>query len=166
MAGLQINMTLLNTLMTSVQEGLKMTGIDPIPVGASRLLNSSRSISAVVGLIGNSCSGAMTLNLGETTACFLAGKLICEEVKEVDTDCLDAVCELSNMIAGRLKFGLSETEFRLDAISCPSVIMGPQYAMHVIRGFHTAAVEFEIEDLPISHMENRFFSVSLSVMRK
>jgi hypothetical protein len=51
-------------------------------------------------------------------------------------------------------------------ISVPSVIIGQSYGVHYARGMHTISVDFELEEMPITDLRERFFTVSLSLLRR
>lgn len=62
----------------------------------------------------------MTLNLRNTRP-----SLSPQETREAaDEDALDAICEIGDMIAGRVKGSLCETEYEFSEISLPSVVVG------------------------------------------
>jgi CheY-specific phosphatase CheX len=79
---LDIDPVLLSAIVKGVVEGLAMTDIVPPPVGASRLVSTSRPIAVVVGMVGR-CNGSLTLSFDERTMLFIAGALMGEPQKEV-----------------------------------------------------------------------------------
>lgn len=164
MSSLKINETLLDGVIRGTTAGLEMTEISPEPVGASRFFSASRDVSIIVSLIGER-NGTMTLNLSRTGAAFLAGRLLGEDQSELTDDALDGICEIGNMIAGNIKAVLHDTEFTFSAISCPALIMGANYNLYHYRGIITASVEFEIEEIPMVKIDDRFFSASISLMK-
>jgi chemotaxis protein CheX len=88
-------------------------------------------ISGVIGLSGNAV-GAVVINLSEQFALRAASELLMTEVTELNSDVIDVVGELTNVVAGHAKTELEEFEM---SVSLPSVITGEG---HVIR-FPTAA---------------------------
>jgi hypothetical protein len=44
--------------------------------------------------------------------------------------------------------------------------MGQSYCVHYARGMHTISVDFELEEMPITDLRERFFTVSLSLLRR
>lgn len=162
--GLKIEPTLLNAVIDGTLEGVSMTGIEPVPVGASRMLTVSRPLSVLVSLVGP-VSGGLTVNISEHAAKFLAGQMLCEEQTEVNEETLDAICEVGNMVAGSIKTALCDTEFEFTDISCPSLIVGANYSLYHYRGFNTASVEFEISEISMAHLHDKFFTVAVSLMR-
>lgn len=161
---LNINNTLLDCVIQGTRTGLSMTGIIPDAVGASRFNTASKDLSVIVGLHG-SCNGNMTLNLSEHTASFLAGKLMGEEVcNDLDEDTIDAICEIGNMVAGRFKDELMGTDFQFDAISLPALILGAKYDLYHFKNITTASVTFEIKEISVIHVQDRFFSTTISLL--
>ncbi len=163
--GLSVNPILLERVARGTVSGLEMTGITPVPVGASKYLQTRQRVSVLVGLLGP-YAGTMLFNLSERAALLLSGSLLGEEQRDFNEETLDGVAEIGNMIAGAIK-GLAEgTEFRFDALSCPTVVMGSSYDLHYSRGFTTVSVDFEIEQISVVHMRDRCFSVSVSLMKR
>jgi CheY-specific phosphatase CheX len=164
MIQLQVDSKLVEAVMHGTINGLSMTGVVPVPVGASRLFQARHSMAVIVGLSGRG-SGNMTINLSESGLRYLAGRLMGEEVAELDEDTIDAVMELGNMTAGCIKEQLTNTEFEVSAISLPSLIIGQSYNVMYARGLHTASVEFELTEFPVTMMSDRLFSVTVSLLR-
>jgi len=162
---LQIDPVLLDATILSTKEGLQMTGITPIPVGASRFLAGDKEFSVLVSLWGD-YAGSMYLNMSRHAAIFLAEKFLGDEFNEVNDDLMDCVCELGNMVAGRFKENLRESEFGLTTISLPALIMGANYNLYHSRGIVTASVTFEIADMPMYRMRDKFFHTSISLMQR
>ncbi len=106
----------------------------------------------------------MTLNLSENTACFLAGSLAGEEFTEMNEDTVDAICEIGNMVAGRFKDELMGSEFQFDAISLPALILGAKYDLYHLKNIITASVTFEIREISVVRIHDRFFSCTISLL--
>jgi CheY-specific phosphatase CheX len=75
------------------------------------------------------------------------------------------VMEIANIVAGAYKEMLSETEFKVAAISLPSLIYGHSFSTFYARGITTVQVEFELPEMPVSKMQDRIFRSSISIMR-
>ena len=119
---LNINPVLMNTVIEGTIGGLAMSGIVPDAVGVSRFSTATRDLSVLVGLHGKR-NGNMTLNLSERTAMFLAGRLLGIDIKEVNEETIDAICEIGNMVAGKFHTILHHTPYRFDGISLPALIL-------------------------------------------
>jgi chemotaxis protein CheX len=83
-------------------------------------------ISGVIGLSGLAV-GTVVLNLSEEFALKAAGAMLMTEIDTVNADVLDAVGELTNVVAGAAKAKLEE--FHL-AVSLPTVITGTAHGIH------------------------------------
>jgi hypothetical protein len=69
------------------------------------------------------------------------------------------------MVAGCAKEALMETDFKVEEISLPSLILGQSFAVVYARGINTVNVEFEIPGLPVSMLNDRFITVGISLLR-
>jgi CheY-specific phosphatase CheX len=165
MSLLQVDDTLLEAVVRGTLRGLEMANVQPPPVGASRFFNATRPISVMVGLTGP-CNGQLTLNFSERSMLFLAGKLLMEELGELNEEAVDSIMEIGNLVAGSVKEELVGTPYETESISVPSLILGASYSVHYARGLSTVSVEFELEELPLALHRDRFFSTSLSLLRR
>lgn len=77
-------------------------------------------ISGIIGLSGM-LAGTVILTMSESIALKAASTMLMMEIEKVDADVLDAVGELTNMIAGNAKAQLEEYKLSL---SLPNVIYG------------------------------------------
>jgi chemotaxis protein CheX len=88
--------------------------------------HTSFEISGVIGLSGNAI-GTVVLSFSKELALKAAGTLLMTEMTEITGDVVDAVGELTNMVAGSAKSKLEELQL---SISLPNVVTG---AGHEIR---------------------------------
>lgn len=160
---LTINQTLMDCVIDGTLEGLSMTGLEPDAVGVSRFQTSSKALSVIVGLHGQR-NGNMTMNFSERTATFLASKLLGEEFPKFNEDAIDAVCEIGNMVAGRFKEILIGTDWQFDAISLPALVFGANYNLYHLKNITTVAVTFEINEVSVVHMNDKFFTTSIALL--
>jgi CheY-specific phosphatase CheX len=160
---LSIDPTLADCVICGTRDGLSMTGLEPEAVGVSRFTQASRELSVIVGLHGRK-NGNMTLNLSERTAKFIAGRLIGVEISELDEDAVDAVCEVGNIVAGRYKELLQATQWQFEAISLPAMVFGANYSLYHLKNIVTVAVTFEIKEVSVVHMQDKFFTSSISLL--
>ena len=162
--GLKIDQELAGSVIRATTEGLAMTGIEPDAVGASRFSIVPRDISVLVGLHGNR-NGNLTLNMSKNTATFIAGRLLMDEsMTELDEDAIDGVCEIGNMVAGRMKEILLESNFAFETISLPAIIFGSNYHLYNLKNIVTVSVAFEIPEVSVVNMKDKFFSTTLALM--
>lgn len=161
---LGIDPDLLRACVHGTNVGIRMTKAELVPVGASRLVNARHAVTVMVGLVGGH-SGNLALNLSEAGALHLASGLLGSKVTEIDDDCVDAVMEIGNMVAGGIKSALADTRYAMSSISLPSLILGRQYSMAYARGISVVSVEFEVLEMPFASMNARYLSTTLSLMR-
>ncbi len=164
-SSLAIDNTILDCIVNGTREGLTMTGLEPPPVGASKFFSATRSIAVMVGLVGKS-NGTLTLNMSDAGLLHMASKLLMEDQTEICEDNLDAICEIGNMIAGCTKERLAQTQYEVSNISVPSLILGANYNVFYARGIQTVSVEFELKEIPVALHKDRFFSVTVSLLRQ
>ena len=95
----------------------------PISSGKPYLKQDKCFTSDVIGLVSMSgpVSGFICLGLSETLAFALASKLLDGRITEASADCVDAIGEITNMIAGNAK---SEFPDGRVSISVPKVVFG------------------------------------------
>ncbi len=160
---LKINPILMNCVIEGTVGGLSMTGIRPDAVGVSRFTTASKELSVIVGLHG-SRNGNMTLNMSERTAMFLAGKLLSQEIAEMSEETIDAICEIGNMVAGQFHNILHGTPWHFDSISLPAFIFGANYNLYHLKNIITVAVTFEIQEVSVVHMKDKFFTSSIALL--
>ena len=87
---------------------------------------SNWDISGIIGLSGEA-SGAVAISLKEATAFQVTKTLTGKEHQHIDTDVIDAVGEIINMIAGNVKKDFEES-LRIK-ISLPSIIKGKAHSI-------------------------------------
>ena len=162
---LDIDGTLLEAIVSGTKEGLVMTGLTPPAIGAGKLCQAVQEISIIVGLVGKS-NGTLTLNMSERAMLLMASKLLMEEQTEPNEEVYDAIAEVGNMVGGCVKECLTDSTYELRNISVPSVILGMNYNVHYTRGVHTLSVQFELEELAATIQKDRFFSVTVSLLRQ
>jgi chemotaxis protein CheX len=85
-------------------------------------------LSAMVGF-GGKISGFVAMHLSQQDACRLAGSLVGMTFDLVDDIVVDAVGEMSNMLAGGLKKYACSGDDDLIKISIPSIVQGSNYSM-------------------------------------
>lgn len=164
MKGLQIDEALLQCVIQGTNEGLEMAETSPQAIGVSKFNSTNREISVIVGLHGEKRNGNMTINLSKRTATHLAGKLMGEEIHDLDEDAVDAICEIGNMIAGRFKDLLTSTKHEFKTISLPAIIFGANYTMYHTKNITSISVMFELSDISIVHMGDKFFNISIALL--
>lgn len=164
MLKVDLNEALVDAIIRSTHAGLQMAGLSPRPVGISTLPARPQEVAVVIGLVGRR-NGTVTLSFSQRAVLLLANRFTDSAQTEVNEEVLDAVGEITNIVAGRIKGELADPAFGVTSISCPSIIIGADYHLYQFRGFQTVSVEFEIEELPIMFWRERLFSATLSLTR-
>lgn len=161
---LQIDEKLLGVLIKATRDGLAMAGLKPTPIGVNKNFYCHRAVSAIVGFAGQT-SGSLIVNVSEEGACYLSSQMIGEELRDLNTQTLDGICEIANIIAGQTKAVLSTTEHKFERISTPSVIVGSNYFIRNYRGMNSISVEFELPGLSVHARHDYGFTVSMGLMK-
>jgi chemotaxis protein CheX len=99
------------------------------------------SVSGVVGLSGRAV-GTVVLSFSEEVALKAASTLLMTEATEIDADVLDAVGELTNMVAGSAKAQLEELQLMA---SLPNVITGRDHEVHFPSNVSPICISFETD---------------------
>jgi chemotaxis protein CheX len=105
----------------------------------------THEISGVIGLSGKAI-GTVVLSLGEPVALKVTAAMLGEEPPEMNGDVVDAIGELTNMIAGSAKAQLEHLEM---SVSLPSVIMGRNHRVAFPGDIQPIAIPFESEWGPV-----------------
>lgn len=123
----------------------------PLMVGQPQLRDRQRQcriykVSAAIQLAG-SVAGQIVVSFTQGVALALADGLIGEQHREIDADCLDALGEVANMIAGCAK---KELGAGLVSISTPKLVPSGQISYpldmpFVVFPFDTAKGRFIVE---------------------
>jgi chemotaxis protein CheX len=98
-------------------------------------------VSGVIGLTGRAV-GTVVLSLSREVALKAASTMLMAEATEIDDDVLDAVGELTNMVAGAAKSKLEQYELM---VSLPSVITGRDHDVHFPSNVTPICVPFETD---------------------
>jgi len=80
----------------------------------------SHEVSSIIGISGE-VTGSVVINLSEKTALQLASALLGEQLSKLDEDCVDAIGEIANMVAGSAKNGFPVAN---TSLSVPTVVIG------------------------------------------
>ena len=161
--GLKIDEVLARSVITGTVEGLQMSQIVPEAVGLSRFESVTRDLSVIVGVHGTSI-GNITMNISERAAVIIASRMLGEPLDHLDEDAIDAICEIGNMVAGRLKELLRTTPYEFLSISLPALVFGGNYNLYHLKNITTVSVTFEIKEVSIVHVLDKFFSTSISLL--
>ena len=167
MNALKLDEYLIDALVRSTMDGLSMVSITPEPIGSGRYITSSYEVSAIIGFVG-AVSGSVSINMSAAAAKYLTARLNMGEAQhaELTGDDLETICEIVNIIAGKLKAILSASENKIEKISVPSVVVGSNFSLTYSKGMQTLNVEFEIPGVMSARRGSEYiFSVYLSMLR-
>src|SRR3954447_17097372 len=103
-------------------------------------------ISGIIGLSGRAV-GSVVLSLSREVALRAASTMLMMDSTEIDADVLDAVGELTNMIAGAAKAELAEYEL---SISLPNVITGRDHRVRFPSNVQPICVPFDTDWGPLT----------------
>ncbi len=103
-------------------------------------------ISGIIGLSGKAI-GTVVVSFSESVAMRAASTMLMEEKTEVDGEVVDAVGELTNMVAGAAKAELEE--YNLSA-SLPNVITGRDHNVRFPSDVTPICVPFETDWGPLT----------------
>ncbi len=103
-------------------------------------------ISGVIGLSGKAV-GIVVINLSEDVALKAASKMLMEEYTEINSDVIDAVGELANIVAGQAKAELEEYNL---SVSLPSVITGKEHVINFPSNAQPICVPFKTDFGPLN----------------
>jgi len=116
------------------------------PLSLKREHTPAHEVSGLIGLSGK-CRGMIVVSLGRETAIRAAEIMLGARPDEVDRDVMDAIGELTNMIAGAAKTQLEE--YRL-TIGLPTVICGKNQVITFPSETQPLAIPFDSEIGPVS----------------
>jgi chemotaxis protein CheX len=102
-----------------------------------------RMLSGMIGLAGD-LQGSVLIHLPEPVAIAITNAFLGLELTAVDEDVKDAVGELTNMVAGSIKYLLPDQGQEID-LAIPSVVAGRGYRCEATGKFTRSAVGFEVE---------------------
>jgi chemotaxis protein CheX len=156
---------LLSSIMSGVESGLKMCGIQAKCVGISMI--PSQETGSVTGLIGvhGSVSGFITVNMAEQVAMAAVGGLLQDRCEKMTNQVVDGVGELTNIISGGIKKGLCGSPWLFNQITVPSVIIGKNYQIAYAKGLHFLSVTFEHQTEDALMLADRLLQVAVSLIR-
>ena len=107
---------------------------------------AAHDVSGVIGLSGKAV-GTVVVSFSTQVALKAASTMLLIEATEVDDDVIDAVGELTNMVAGAAKAELEE--FKL-MVSLPNVITGPAHEVHFPSEVTPISIAFDTDWGPVS----------------
>lgn len=103
-------------------------------------------ISGIIGLSGKAV-GSVIVSFSENVALEAASAMLLMEATELDDDVIDAVGEITNMVAGAAKAELEEYKL---SIGLPNVITGTPHGIRFPSNVQPICVPFETQWGPLT----------------
>lgn len=102
---------------------------------------SLHPVSGIIG-VGGKAVGTIVLSMSHQVAQQAAATMLMTEVNETDDDVMDAVGELTNMVAGGAKAKLETFQLQM---SLPNVLCGDNCRLHFPANAHPIAIPFKCQ---------------------
>ena len=103
-------------------------------------------VSGIIGLSGHAV-GTVVLRFSAEVALRAASTMLMTDVPSINDDVLDAVGELTNMVAGAAKADLEEFQLQ---VSLPNVITGANHEVHFPSNVQPISIPFETDWGPMA----------------
>ena len=132
----------INPFIASVRNAFQTMLSSDAQRGAPYLRTTAESdfcVSGVIGLSGDAV-GTVVSNMSKEVALEIASVLLMDQFTELTADVVDAVGELTNVIAGAAKSKLEE--FHL-GVSLPNVVTGNAHTIHFPKDVTPICVPFK-----------------------
>jgi len=156
---------LLNAITHAVESCLAMCDGSAKCVGVSNIPTSDHgNITGMIGVHGD-VSGFITVNLAEAVAFSAVGGLLQDHFDKLNTQVIDGAGEMTNIIAGGIKNGLSGTKWGFGNVTVPSVIVGQNYQIAYAGGLQYLSVSFEHDNDQAIMLDDRLIKVAISMIR-
>ena len=156
---------LIQATLGSVSNALAMCEMSAKCVSVSTVPTSDSGI--VTGIIGvhGKVSGFITVNMAERVALRAVQGLLQESYPELNSQVVDGVGEITNIIVGGITSALGKTPWSFSNITVPSVIVGTGYQIAYARGLEFLCASFEHDDAEAIMLKDRLMQVSISLLR-
>ncbi len=137
----------INPLLDAVVNVLSTMAGFEVQSGKPYLNNERTAVEDITGLIkiDGYAHGVIGLSLSESAILKIANNMLFESFTEINEEIKDAVGELTNMIAGQARSGLSEKGFSFQA-STPSIVLGKGEEMDHIPFVPILGIPFSSEN--------------------
>ena len=156
---------LLKAIVHGVDGSLTMCNTEAKCVGISAVpMRDPGSVTGMIGVHGD-VSGFITLNLAERVAMSVVGGLVQDHFDSLTPEVIDGVGEMTNIITGGIKKGLSGTPWCFTYVTVPSVIVGQNYQIAYAGGLEYLSATFEQKNEEALMLEDRLIKVAVSLIR-
>lgn len=163
---LSINSLVTNSIISSVESCIQMCNLKTRVVGITTIPIQLpyAPVTGMIGLNGKS-TGFLSLSMPERVAVKSVSGLLMEEHSEINSQVVDGVGEMTNIIAGSLKAKLYNTDWMIQSITIPSVILGESYRISYTKGIDYCGITFEMDDPDTLSIHERVFMVNTSLIQ-
>jgi chemotaxis protein CheX len=101
-------------------------------------------VTGLVGLTGDGKRGSVSISFSKACAVAMVKNMLGDDIQDILTDVKDAVGEITNMISGQARAGLSEKGLVFQG-STPTVIMGDNHSISHMSKSPIMAIPFETD---------------------
>ena len=156
---------LMKAITDGVDSCLAMCDTEAQCVGFSTIPTSDPGM--ITGMIGvhGTASGFVTVNVAEEVAMSAVGGLLQDRFEKLTPQVIDGVGEMTNLISGGIKRGLSGSPWAFSHVTVPSVIVGQQYRIAYAGGLHFLSATFEQKNDEALMLDDRLIKVAVSLIR-
>lgn len=156
---------LAKAILGAVESCLEMCGVKARCVGLTTI--PAREPGSITGMIGvhGDVSGFITVNMAEAVARSAVGGLLQDTCTALNAQVVDGAGEITNIIAGGIKKGLSGTKWAFGNVTVPSVIIGHNYQIAYARGLEYLCAIFEQDNSESVLLDERILQVAISLIR-
>ena len=156
---------ILKAIVGAVKSCLTMCDAEAECVGVNTV--PTKDPGTVTGIIGvhGEVSGFVTVNMAEKVAMSIVAGLLQEDFDTLTHQVVDGVGEMTNLISGGVKNGLSGTPWGFSHVTVPSVIVGHNYQIAYAKGLQFLSVTFEQQNVETVMLDERLIQVAVSLIR-
>jgi CheY-specific phosphatase CheX len=160
----QLDEALVNAMIDAGEKGFKLGSkkVTCVSVGRTQPMALS-SVSGIIGIAGR-VNGSILVNMSEPVALLVTSGILMTEFKTINSEVLDGIAEVTNVIGGRLKSTLAMVGYPLDNITLPAVIVGQNYFVSQSKGMMTYNIALALEDDTIPKYQDRVIQIVFTVM--
>ncbi len=140
----KLNVEWINPFIQSTEDIISTVAMIKIKRGKLSLKEDSTveyDVSGIIGITGEA-AGSIALSFPKKTALSVVTNFTGEEAMGIDNDTIDAIGELTNMVAGNAKKIFSDKGIKLK-ISIPNVVVGKNHTIVAPRGTPSIIIPFE-----------------------
>ncbi len=136
-----------NPFLTATQHVFKTMLGTQINIGKPSLKTSNLTLGEVTGVMGfaGDKKGTFTISFSRECATYAYKAMIGEDVSTINSDVVDAIGELTNIISGQIRVELEKLGLNLKA-SLPTVIVGQNVAINFITPLPVITLPFSFDE--------------------